>query len=139
MKSSNEKRAELGRLFRLTYSCAYRSLKAGYYLEALSLCDSLITSRLQAILSKDIEGNHSDKTIVRAANELLKMEIPEFDVGLWQECRAWGKQRNFLMHEMVKIDDGSLSGWRSRLKLAKSTAEAGLVSANRLSRESRKH
>ena len=128
-----------GKLFALTYARAKRAIGAGFYLEAVSLCESMILSRLIVILESNLEGDFSKFSVGKASNNLISHKVNSFDPVLWDDCLAWSTKRNFLSHKMADLGDSVSSDWRGRLALGKETALEGISLANRCSAESRKH
>lgn len=133
------KRDAKGKLFSLGYARAQRAIKAGFYLEAVSLCDSLIVNRLIAILRSNTDDARLRYSVGQAISEIRKLKIPQFDDDLLEDCESWTKARNRLIHGMAHLPENGSIGWKSRLATAKRTGEIGLDLANRLSTEARKH
>lgn len=128
-----------GSLITSALNRAERAISAGFYLEALALCDSLITDRIRVI------GAHSTSVPVetRGVNDgLVKLgraDISILDTSLIDETRKWGKQRNAAIHGFSKLSEYEGHSWAYRLKLAKIQAECGLGLAKRWLAEARRH
>lgn len=128
-----------GDLFRRSYKRAKRAVEAGYYLEAVSLCESLILNRLEVVLRAS-EGLEFPKySVGKALNTFESHKLPSFDATLIEDSKAWSAKRNQLSHHFTRVDLDNFVTWRGRLSRAKLTALAGLELANRWSKESRKH
>ncbi len=118
---------------------AERAISAGFYLETLALCDSLITDRIRVI------GLHSASTPIeiRGVNDgLVKLDranISILDSSLIDETRNWGKRRNAAIHGFSKLSEFDGITWPERLKLAKIQAELGLGLAKRWLAEAKRH
>lgn len=134
-----EKDVAKGELFAICYRRAKRSLELGFYLESVSLCESLIVDRLTQIYRNNEEDSYDRFSVGKAAKNLISHKVTCFDTGLWEDCRSWSDQRNQLSHAMAGLSLGGGLSWRARLSLAKITAERGLSLVNRASNEARKH
>lgn len=128
-----------GKLFTLAYKRAIRASKSGFYLEAVSLTDSLIVDRLKSVIRANLEVDTDRMSVGKAASLLIKHDVHDFDAGLWQDCLSWSRKRNHLSHGMAHLGDGGSLNWRRRLKQGHETALEGIKLVNRLSDESRKH
>ena len=128
-----------GELFRRSYKRAKRAVAAGYYLEAVSLCESLILNRLEVGLRASGGLEYARYSVGKALNTFESHKLPAFDVTLIEDSKAWSVQRNQLSHHFTRVDLDNFVTWRGRLSNAKLTALAGLELANRWSKESRKH
>jgi hypothetical protein len=128
-----------GELFRLSYKRAKRAISSGFYLEAVSLSESLILNRIEVVLRNSAGVSYERFSVGRALNGVESHKIPLFDEGLLQETKIWVQSRNFLSHHFARVEGDLKLTWRARLSESKSTAIQGLFLANRWSRESRKH
>ena len=128
-----------GKLFSLGFARAQRAIKSGFYLEAVSLCDSLMVNRIVAILCFNSDEVRNWYSVGDAIKAIRNAKIPQFDETLMEECANWARKRNRFIHGMAHLPDSGELEWKSRLAQAKITAEAGLRLANRLSEEAKKH
>ena len=128
-----------GTVFALAYKRAQRALAAGFYLETIVICDSLLTDRLRLILLSNHEAAADRATTGSIANFLLSQKVIAFDASLWDDILDWSRMRNTQAHEMGKISGDTLVPWRTRLTQAKKVAEAGFSLVNRVSKEARRH
>ena len=108
-----------GRIFSFAYRRARRTLNAGFYLEAIILCDSLLTDRLRLIVKSNFEIETKKSTTGAIANYLLVQQVTSVDENLWQGILNWSKRRNHQAHAMGEISSASLTPWRKRLAEAK--------------------
>lgn len=128
-----------GALITRTLNRAERALSAGFYLEALALCDSLITDRIRVI------GVHSSSTPIEIRgvnNGLLNLGragIALLDADLIEETRNWGKGRNAAIHGFSKLSEFDGNTWHARLKQTKIQAEFGIGLAKRWLAEAKRH
>ena len=128
-----------GRIFSFAYRRAQRALKAGFYLEAIIICDSLLTDRLRLILKSNVEIETKRTTTGAIANYLLGQKVSSSDDNLWHDIVSWSQRRNQQAHAMAEISGESLTPWRTRLAEAKEVAESGFALVNRVSKEARHH
>lgn len=128
-----------GALITRALNRAERAVSAGFYLEALVLCDSLITDRIRVI------GVHSSSTPIeiRGVNNGLvnlgRAGIALLDTTLIEETRDWGKRRNAAVHGFSKLAEFDGTSWQSRLKQTKVQAEFGIGLAKRWLTEAKRH
>ena len=110
-------------LFRSAFSRIDNSISRGFHLEAITITESLICDRLETLVSVVTESR------IKAMNlgPLLKMvrQIPEFPTKLADEIDDWRIDRNYVVHQMVKITTEEVFDWRSRMKFARVTAIRG--------------
>lgn len=130
---------ERGAIFRSAYKRAQRAIKAGFYLEAIVLCESLLLDRLSVIHLSNLEMDIRRASAGTLANSLRSAKVECFDEGLWQDCLDWTSKRNKHAHHMANISEASPTKWRIRLREARAVAEDGFAIVNRVSIESRKH
>ena len=128
-----------GELFRLSYKRAKRAISAGFYLEAVSLSESLILNRIEVVLRHSAGVTFDKFSVGRALNGVESHKIPLFDDSLFEETKNWVWTRNFLSHHFARVEEDLKRTWKKRLIDARVTAIEGLALANRWSRESRKH
>ena len=128
-----------GTLITKALNRAERAIECGFYLEALALCDSLITDRIRVI------GAHSSSILieVRGVNNgidnLNHAKVELLDAGLIDETRKWGKSRNAAIHGFSKLTEFDGTTWNSRLKETKMQAQRGLELSKRWLAEARRH
>lgn len=128
-----------GEVFAKAYARAQRALAAGFYIEAIAICDSLITDRLRLILTSNSEAPASHASTGKIANFLISQDVPCFDEKLWTDVLDWSRARNRHAHEMGNISGDDLVPWRTRISHANQVAKAGFALVNRVSKEARLH
>jgi len=136
---SLDRRSAKGDIFAKAYARARRALSSGFYVEAIAICDSLITDRLRLIMMSNSEIPADRASTGKIANFFISSKIPSFDESLWTDVVDWSRARNRHAHEMGNISGNDLIPWRQRLAQAKKVAEEGFALVNRVSREARKH
>jgi hypothetical protein len=128
-----------GALFRLAYKRAQRAIEAGFYLEAVALCESLILNRIEVVLRHSAGVEYDKFSVGKALSNVETHKVPVFDKELLAETKIWVKGRNYLSHHFAQVDTELALSWRGRLAMASDSATRGLSLANRWSKESRKH
>lgn len=111
-------------------------IKTGHHIEAIALLESLIADRLEAGLSRKREGAQPMSTLGPLLKESLNVELISNE--LCDEIRSWSKERNKVLHEMVKVRDSGSGNWSERMKYARSLALEGNQIYERLAKEIRK-
>ncbi len=130
---------ERGNLFRSAYKRAQRALKAGFYLEAIVLCESLILDRLTLIHLSNLEQDVRRASAGTLANSLKSRQVHSFDINLWDDCLAWTSKRNKHAHHLANISGHESTSWKNRIREARQAAEEGFALVNRVSHEARQH
>ena len=108
------------------------ALKAGYFLEAIAICESILADRLEARLAW-INGQKEDKrkysTVGRLADELKGEKSCECDDAkkLYAKVKAWAEVRNEAIHQMVKLSETNPETWENKYRAAETTAKDGLM------------
>lgn len=138
MATTEENRAK-GSVFAQAYKRAQRALSSGFYLEAIIICDSLMTDRLRLVMESNHEVPTDRATTGSIVNFLLGKKVTSFDDNLWNDILQWSRRRNKQAHEMGNISGESLIPWRTRLAEAKLVAQSGFSLVNRVSKESGRH
>jgi hypothetical protein len=136
MKTRNEVQGEL---INRALTRASRAEKEGFYLEAIALCDSLMTDRISKVMFYSLGSPPKFAGINAGLQTLLNAKVIVFDSTLIGETRSWGTIRNAAIHGVSKFEDFSGDGWRSRLKALKSPASQGVSLAKRWMAEAAKH
>lgn len=128
-----------GEIFRLCYRRAKRAVRSGFYLEGITLSETLILNRIEAVL-RDSAGVRFDRfSVGKALRGVESHKIEIVDRSLVSDTWSWVDVRNDLSHHFsrVVVEEGLV--WRLRLRKAREAAELGIQLANRWSKESRNH
>ena len=128
-------------LYKAAFSWISKSIDDGYYLEAISIVESLITDRLESYLSLLKGEDFSFKTLgslidgfrskENNTDELLRSLVLE-------KLDPWRRRRNIAAHEMVKIEDGKKISWEDRVKINYEVAKDGLELVRKIDSQVRK-
>ena len=118
-------RATRGDIYRLSYKRAQRAIKAGFYLEAIALIESMMADRLESILAIQSRQPVHFRTAAQAASA-LRHTHPYRDSLLLKDVSAWSNGRSRWLHEFAKVSEHDHLTWRARIADARDVAEAGL-------------
>jgi hypothetical protein len=110
-------------LYKSSLDWIKKSIDEGYYLEAISILESLISDRLESYLSFPLGQDFSFKDLGVLINEIkLKKTDENLHSLIIKDLDEWRKQRNKAAHEMVKIADGKSIVWEERVKVNKGSS-----------------
>ena len=102
------------------------AIEAGYYLEAITICESLITDRLESRCS-ELGQPHSFKNIGALIRKLIQIETDqELQQIIFRDLDNWRENRNTALHEIVKFEKGEIPNWENRVGNSKVYAEEGI-------------
>ena len=140
-------------LYRRARRRVKQAIKAGFYLEAVALLESMISDRIE---SRTAQIHHQTKekrefgnlsNLAKSLSGKDSKEPKEAKV-IYEKVVFWAKFRNKTLHQMVKIAEKNEQGWEDRLAEAKQTAIDGeslltelssmVTSLNRKSQQDRK-
>jgi hypothetical protein len=126
-------------LYKAAFERIAQAIAEGYYLEAISIEESLIADRLESHLSyrlgKDFGFKNLGKLIDKIKSDETDAELRKL---VSQELDQWRKARNTAAHEMVKIEVGKQVSWEARSQINQSVAEAGLILVRKIDQRTRK-
>lgn len=102
------------------------SVDSGYYLEAITLMESLITDRLESFLIyySAMNRNESFKTL-DACIRLFDKYQGLMNEDLLSRIVEWKNQRNHAVHEMAKIEEGDNTSFSQRYLELRNVANKG--------------
>ena len=101
-------------------------IEHGYYGEAVTIIESVITDRLESRISFLKKENVGFGTLGHLIKEAKKVETDAELLDLFAELDNWREKRNTAVHELVKIEDGQeLVDWDNRMKSVGDTAREG--------------
>lgn len=108
-----------------------KAMQNGYYIEAISLMESLIADRLESLanyVSKSEEYSYC--TLGKLSNYLgdcgKKSLIPEDLAKSAEDVKCWAKKRNHAMHEMAKLKDDCDKDFDTRYQDLEGVAQKGM-------------
>jgi hypothetical protein len=114
-------------IYKQAYNHINRAMNEGFYLESITLIESMISDRLESRLSQILETDFSFKTLGDLIDQSKRSET---DVILRDlvinDLNEWRRKRNNSIHEMVKVETGDISSWENRIQGLTSIATKGL-------------
>jgi hypothetical protein len=126
-------------LFRCSADRAAQALKDGYYLEAITLIESMLAERLEKRAqyfweSKPSQRDALEKSRVQNGFATLgklvdALKATEHIGDIRNDVLAverWAKGRNVALHGMAKFGKGSDKTWKDRYKKARDTVKEGI-------------
>ena len=121
---SGSQRAEL---YRNGIGRVERALREGFWLEAITLQESLISDRLEYLLSH-VTGQHRHTTLFDLLNRIDR-DVPSdlVDSALMEKVNSWRKQRNAALHMMMKFSAKQDTTWLERLAQCREAAWDGRI------------
>ena len=122
--STPEHGLERSDTFKRVISRYNEAMDNGFYLEAITLMESLIGDRLESYTTRNTGRDYSFCTLECLIKGLKTIEGTTIPVDL---IVAWKEQRNKLLHEMAKIEEGNYEPFDAKYDLAKQCAKDGLV------------
>ena len=138
-----EENSVVGKHRREIYKSAFKRIKKanedGYYLEAITLIESLITDRLESRLSYLDGKDFSFKTIGKLIKKTNQIETDsELKILIETDLYEWSDDRNKSLHEMAKIAEDDFSTWDDRYLKLKNISTKGLTLLRKIDRQCEK-
>ncbi|MFT5834628.1 MAG: hypothetical protein ACI97N_002268 [Cognaticolwellia sp.] len=104
-----------------------QALEAGFFLEAITICESLITDRLES-RCEELGKSMSFQTLGNLIKKLKQIEIDlEVRNLVTNELDDWRKNRNTALHEIVKFEKGESPEWKNRVEASGDYAVEGMA------------
>lgn len=125
--SNNNVGQERHELYKSAFSWISHSISEGYYLEAVSIIESLLSDRLESYLSSLLQSNFGFQNLGPLIRKAKSHATDEILLSILEEVDLWRKARNKAAHEMVKIEAGKFINWEERRKFNQETADTGLL------------
>jgi hypothetical protein len=101
-------------LYRAAWDRVQESAEAGYFLEAITLIESLLSDRMESRASYLTGRNEGFSTLGALVKLFRKHEqVPEFRT-LIDQIDGWRIKRNRALHEMVKFVKGEFPTWEQQ-------------------------
>lgn len=128
-----------GKLIRQSLSHCKLAVKEGFYLEAISLSDSLISECINRIQFFSSDSNFNIKGINDGVRKIQAHGIELLDESLGSDTLYWGRTRNSAIHGFTKLNEFEGLDWESRRDIIHRQAKQGLALAKRWLSEASKH
>lgn len=142
---NSSSQSSVAQLRKQLYTNAYlqiqMAIEQGFYLEAITLCESMISDRLEsriAYLTGQDQQNRQFSNLgpllgkLKSANPNNRLENSEEALLLYEAIREWTRLRNTALHEMVKVAEDEHVDWSVRYQHNKTVALKGKTLANKL-------
>lgn len=129
---------ERAKLLKFCHARIRLSIENEYYLEAISLIDSVITDRLESILSRSLEADPKFRTLGEAIKDVKKLQLHWSDSELLDELERWSWRRNRWLHEVAKISSDESWSVSERISEMKCSAVDGSLLLKRLISQDKK-
>jgi hypothetical protein len=115
-------------LYRMAHGRISEAVDAGFYLEAITLIESIATDRLESRLTFLTKTNVGFKNLGPLIQDIRTHETDStlkaiVDVDL----DRWRVMRNEAVHEMAKLEAGDTSKWDDRVQVLVIVVEEGLA------------
>lgn len=103
------------------------AIERGFYLEAISIIESMITDRLESYLSRVLGKDVSFQTLGPLIQTIRKEKITDEELRMLAitNLDEWRRKRNNSLHAMVKLEEGDPTTWEDRKKELPVIAEEG--------------
>lgn len=113
-------------LYKAAYSRIKLATEQGFYLEAITLIESLISDRLESRLTFLKKTDFSFKTLGTLIDQMKAQESnSDIQVLIADRLNKWRNSRNISIHEMVKLSNSDASTWLDRTNTLSFVAEEG--------------
>jgi hypothetical protein len=89
-------------------------MKNGFYLEAITIIESIIADRIESRVSHLKGQNYGFKTLGNLIPEAKKLDSDPEILAILDHIDKWREDRNKCLHEMVKIEEGTNLTWDER-------------------------
>lgn len=103
-----------------------QSYENGYYIEAITLLESIISDRLESICN-EVNQNNDDAFSVLGTliNHAKRIDVSEDWSDILNKLNEWRKKRNSAIHEMAKIEEGTHTSFNEKYANCKDIVEEG--------------
>lgn len=126
-------------LYKNAFDHINQSIESKYYLEAITLIESLITDRLESRLSFLLDEDFSFKTLGKIIEKSRQIEQDEnLKALISKDLDEWRKHRNTAVHEMVKLEENQQTTWENRNVVLEKVAQDGYQLLKELNKQTSK-
>ena len=116
------------------------AIEQGYYIEAITLLESIIADRLESLCNEISNSNvYSYNMLGRLINAAKQYIISEQWQPTLNKLDEWRKQRNHAIHEMAKIEQNDTTNFKDRYASCKIYAENGKTLFREIDNQIRKY
>ena len=122
-------------LFAAGYKRIRQAINDQYYIEAICILESWMADRLESHLSFVLHEPHAFYTLDRLVRQYERHNVDSTLKTIVQnEVSVWKQQRNFIAHELMKIEEGTHISWTDRMGLSAKPAQEGLILLRKIDR-----
>jgi hypothetical protein len=115
-------------LYKSAFAWINYAINCGFYLEAITLIESVLSDRIESRLTYLDTPNANFRPLGKLIEQLKVNEKNEDVIKFIIEIYQWKESRNELLHEMAKIDANKVfKSWNERILFAKKSAQDGRV------------
>lgn len=138
---------DIGKKRQQLYKDAYlrisQAIESGYFLEAITICESIIADRLEARLAWVHQQNVDKRrfsTVGKLTQELCGAKLNESvdAIEIYRSVGVWADKRNKAMHQMVKLPEAGHETWEEKYLVSEKAAKEGLKLSKQVSQLVRK-
>lgn len=132
-------------LYKLANEQLKKAYEAGFFIECVSICESIISDRIEARLQYLRRGTDKPSRIDSLGRLLKQVEDIESEDQIelraaYVSIREWGNARNETIHQFVKVTDrNQKSNGDDRIRQAKAAAREGIQLMKKISALVRKY
>lgn len=132
-------------LYKLANEQLKKAYEAGFFIECVSICESIISDRIEARLQYLRRGTDKPSHIDSLGRLLKQVEDiePEDQIDLraaYLSIRQWTDARNETIHQFVKVtDQNHQADAKDRIRQAKTAARDGKTLMKLISKLVKKH
>lgn len=104
-----------------------RAIEYGFYLEAITICESMISDRLESRCT-ELNKPQGFQTLGRLIKTLKGIETDKILRNtILEDLDTWRLNRNTALHEIVKFEKGDFPNWENKVETSKKYAEEGMI------------
>lgn len=124
-------------IYRSLWARINQAQEKGFWFECITLCESIMADRLEALWSQLHSGDTRSRT-VRTAKQTARLLLgrQHLDQNLQKLCISictWSDARNLALHEMAKLVEGDDRTFEQKLDGVKRTSVNGIALARKAS------
>ena len=120
---SHAKGLSKSELLRRCHKRLSRSLKQGFYIESIALIETLMSDRLESLLSNLGKEPVQLNTLGQQLGKVRKLGVLED--SFIEDLQIWNRKRHLAVHELVKMRETSDPDWNARIKFVRDSAREG--------------
>lgn len=113
-------------LYREAYDRISKAINDKYFLEAITLTESLLTDRLESHATSLLGEDCSFKTLGELIGKIKEENDTQLRELVTCDVKSWKKTRNKALHEMTKMEEGDSRSWDARMAELPAIAGTGL-------------